>query len=67
MLNELKNVLKASSQAGQTKQGDGLKEVRSQKRHYTGEAARTPKKVTLPTSAMKVATMNFFAPSGQPT
>jgi hypothetical protein len=39
----LKNVLKASSQTGQTKQADGFKEVRSRKRHSTGEAARTPK------------------------
>jgi hypothetical protein len=44
-LNELKNVLKASSQTGQTKQEDGFKEVRSRKRQSTGEAARTPKKL----------------------
>jgi hypothetical protein len=43
-LNELKNVLKASSQAGQTKKADNFKEVRSRKQHSTGEAARTPKK-----------------------
>jgi hypothetical protein len=61
-LNELKNVLKASSQAGQTKQEDGFKEVRSRKRHYTGEAARTPKKAALSTSTVTVATKNFFAP-----
>jgi hypothetical protein len=59
-LNELKNVLKASGQTGQTKQEDGFKEVRSQKRHLTGEAARTPKKAALPTST--VTTKNFFAP-----
>jgi hypothetical protein len=34
-LNELKNVLKASSQAGQTKKADDFKEVRSRKRHST--------------------------------
>jgi hypothetical protein len=67
-LNVVKNVLKASSQAGQTKQGDGFKKVRSRKRNSTGEEARTSKKATLPTSAVKVATNNFFAPpSGQPT
>jgi hypothetical protein len=43
-LNELKNVLKASSQTGQRKQADDFKEVRSRKRHSTGEEARTPKK-----------------------
>jgi hypothetical protein len=59
-LNELENVLKASSQAGQTKQADGFKEVRSRKRHFTGEAARTPKKAALPTST--VTTKNFLAP-----
>jgi hypothetical protein len=32
-INDLKSVLKASSQAGQTKQADGFKEVRSRKRH----------------------------------
>jgi hypothetical protein len=37
-LNELKTVLKASSQAGQTKQADGFQVVRSRKRHSTGEA-----------------------------
>jgi hypothetical protein len=46
-LNELKNFLKASSQAGQAKQADGFKEVRRRKRNYTGEAAHTPKKVTM--------------------
>jgi hypothetical protein len=66
-LNELKNVLKASGQAGQTKQEDGFKEVRSRKTHYTGEAACTPEKAALPTSTVTVATKNFFAPSGQPT
>jgi hypothetical protein len=45
-LNELKHVLKASSQAGQTKQEEGLKEVRC-------------KKGTLPTSTVTVETMNF--------
>jgi hypothetical protein len=41
MLSELRSVLKASTQAGQTKQGDGFKEVRNRKRHNTEEAART--------------------------
>jgi hypothetical protein len=59
-LNELKNVLKASGQAGQTKQVDGFKEVRSRKRNLIGEAARTPKKAALQTST--VTTKNFFAP-----
>jgi hypothetical protein len=60
-LNELKNILKVSSQAGQTKQKDGFKEVQSRKRHYTGEAACTPKKAALPTSTVTIATENFFA------
>jgi hypothetical protein len=59
-VNELKNVLKASGQAGQTKQEDGFKEVRSWKRHRTGEAACTPKKAALLTST--VTTKNFFVP-----
>jgi hypothetical protein len=59
-LNEMKNVLKASGQAGQTKEEDSFKEVRSRKRHLTGEAARTPMKVALPTST--VITKNFFTP-----
>jgi hypothetical protein len=33
--------------AGQPKQRDGLKEIRSWKRHNTKEAARTPKKAAL--------------------
>jgi hypothetical protein len=61
-LNELKNVLKASSQAGQTKQEDGFKEVRSRKTQHTGEAACTPKKAALLTSTVTVATKNFFVP-----
>jgi hypothetical protein len=56
----LKNFLKASGERGQTKEEDGFKEVRSRKRHLTGEAARTPKKAALPTST--VTTKNF-APS----
>jgi hypothetical protein len=52
----VKNVLKASSQAGQTKQEDGFKEVRSQNRHLTREAAGTKKKADLPT----LTTKNFF-------
>jgi hypothetical protein len=45
-LNELRSLVKASSQAEQAKQVDGFKEVRRRKRHSTGEAAQTPKKVT---------------------
>jgi hypothetical protein len=59
-VNDLKNGLKGSSQSGQTYHGDGFKEVRRWKRHFTEEAARTPKKEALPTSAVKVATKNFF-------
>jgi hypothetical protein len=62
MLNELKSVLKASGQAGQTKQADDFKEVRNRKRHSTEEAARSPKKAAVPTPAGQVPTKNFFAP-----
>jgi hypothetical protein len=73
-LNELKNLLKASSQAGQRKQadgvqagqssqGDGLKEVRSRKRHSTAEAARSPKKAAVPPPAGQVQTKKFLRPS----
>jgi hypothetical protein len=55
-LNELKSVLKASSQ-----QGDGFKEVRNRKRHSSQEATITPKKATLPAPSTKVAIRNFFA------
>jgi hypothetical protein len=51
--------MKASTQTGQTKQGNGFKEVRSRKRHSTEDAARTPKKAALPSSTEKVATKNF--------
>jgi hypothetical protein len=61
-LNGFKNVLKASSHAGQTKQEDGFKEVRSRKRHSTGETARASKKASLPASSVKVVTKNFFVP-----
>jgi hypothetical protein len=61
-LNELKNVLKASGQAGQTKQTDDFKEVRNRKQHSTAEAARSPKKAAVPTPAGQVPTKNFFAP-----
>jgi hypothetical protein len=66
-LNELKNVLKTSSQAGQTKQEDGFKKVRSWKGHLTGEAACTLKKAALSTLIVAVATKNLFAPSRQST
>jgi hypothetical protein len=59
-LNELKNILKACSQAGQTQQVDGFKEFRSRKWHTTREVVRTPKKATL-TPVLNVATSNFFA------
>jgi hypothetical protein len=58
--NELKTVLKA--QPGQTKQANGFQEVRSRKRHSTGEAASTPKKATVAPTAAKVTTSNYFAP-----
>jgi hypothetical protein len=61
-LNELKSVLKASGQAGQTKQADDFKEVRNRKRHSTEEAARSPKKAAVPTPAGQVPAKNFFAP-----
>jgi hypothetical protein len=44
------------------KQGDGFKEVRSQRRHNTEEASRTSKKAALPRASVEVATRNFFAP-----
>jgi hypothetical protein len=56
-LNELKSVLKASSQ-----KGDGFKEVRNRKRHSSQEATNSPRKATLPAPSTKVATKNFFAP-----
>jgi hypothetical protein len=54
--------MKASSQAGQTKQEDSFKEVRRRKRQLTGEAACTPKKAALPTLTVKVAMKNLFVP-----
>jgi hypothetical protein len=60
-LNELKTVLKASSQAGQRKKADGFQEVISRKRHSTGEAARTPKKASVAPPAV-TTTSNFYAP-----
>jgi hypothetical protein len=62
MLNEFKSLLKASSQARQSNQGDGFKEVRSQKRHSTAEAACSPKKAAIQTSAGQVPTKSFFTP-----
>jgi hypothetical protein len=61
-LNELRRHVKVSSQAGQAKQVDGFKEVRRRKRHSTGEAAHTPKKVTIEPEAGKLPTSNYFAP-----
>jgi hypothetical protein len=61
-LNELKNLLKARNQAGHRKQAEDFKEVRSRKRHSTGEAARTPKKATVVPPTETVRTSNFFAP-----
>jgi hypothetical protein len=61
-LNDFKSLLKASCQAGRSSQGDGFKEVRRRKRHFTAEAARSPKKAAVPTSAGQVPTKNFFAP-----
>jgi hypothetical protein len=57
MLRDLKKFLKASTQ-----QVDGFKEVRSRKRHCNEEPSRTTKKAAMPTSSVKVATKNFFAP-----
>jgi hypothetical protein len=54
-LNELKSLLKASSQ-----QGQGFEEVRNRKRHSSQEATNTPK-ATLPKPSVEVATRNFFA------
>jgi hypothetical protein len=61
-LNELKSLLKSSTQARQTSQGDCFQEVRSRKRHSTAEAARSPKKAAVPTPAGQVPTKNFFRP-----
>jgi hypothetical protein len=60
-LNDFKSLLKTSSQAGRSSQGDGFKEVRSRKRLSTEEAAHSPKKSAVPTSAGQVTTKNFFA------
>jgi hypothetical protein len=61
-LNELKSVLKSSSQARQPSQGDGFQEVRSRKRQSTAEVARSPKKVDVPSPTGQVPTKNFYAP-----
>jgi hypothetical protein len=61
-LNELKSVLKTSSQARQPNQGDGFQEVRSRKRQSTAEAARSQKKIAVPTPGVQVPTKNFYAP-----
>jgi hypothetical protein len=53
-LSDFKNFLQASIQ-----QEDGFKEVCIQKKHFTEEAARTTKKVAVPTSSLKVAKKNF--------
>jgi hypothetical protein len=63
-INELKSLLKASSQAGQSNQGDGSRKY-EEGRHLTAEAARSPKKAAIPISAGQVPTKNFFASSGQ--
>jgi hypothetical protein len=61
-LNELRSLVKVSNQAGQAMQVEGFKEVRRRKRHSTGEAAQTPKKVTTEQQAVELSTRNFFAP-----
>jgi hypothetical protein len=61
-LNDLKGVLQSSNQARQPNQGDGFQEVRSRKRQSTAEAARSPKKVAVPTATVQVPTKNFYAP-----
>jgi hypothetical protein len=59
-LHDLKKILNDSTQ-----QEDGFKEVHRRKRHCNEEPAQTMRKVALPASNVKVATKNFFAPSGQ--
>jgi hypothetical protein len=61
-LHDLKKIHKDSTQ-----QEDGFQEVHRRKRHCNAEPAQTAEKVALPTSTVKVATKNFFAPSGQTT
>jgi hypothetical protein len=63
-LNDLKRILKSRGQARQPSQGDGFQEVRSRKRQFTAEAARSPKKPAVSTP-VQVPTKNFFAPSGK--
>jgi hypothetical protein len=58
-LNDLKSLLKSNSQPSQ---GDGFQEVRSRKRHFTAEAARSPKKTAVPTPTGQVLTKNFYSP-----
>jgi hypothetical protein len=58
-LNKLKRVLKSSSPAGQPNPADGFQEVRSRKRQSTAEAARSPKKVAVPTPEAQVPTKNL--------
>jgi hypothetical protein len=60
--NELKRVLKSSNPARQPNQGDGFQEVRSRKLQSTAEAARSPKKVAVPTPTVQVTTKNYYAP-----
>jgi hypothetical protein len=70
-LHELKAVLKASTQAGQSKtpksaatQEDGFKEVRRRKRHSTNETAPTSKKAActaVDTPPKEAVTGKFFA------
>jgi hypothetical protein len=60
MLNKLNSVLKASTQAGQTNQGDGFKEVHNRKQHNTEETAHTSKNAALPRTSVEVTTRNFF-------
>jgi hypothetical protein len=56
-LNDLKKIQKDGTQ-----QVDGFKEVHRRKRYCNEEPAQTTKKVALPTSTLKAATKNFFAP-----
>jgi hypothetical protein len=53
MSSELESVLKASTQARETKQADGFKEVRSRKR-TAEEEAQTSKRATLSKASVKV-------------
>jgi hypothetical protein len=64
-LNELKSLLKSSTQAKQTIQGDAFQEVRSRKRPSNAEAARSPKKQLFKHQCMYLQ-KTFRPPSDSP-